>query len=191
MREITKRELATILAALRFHQDENLQGDGDIPDRHLREIATDCGRLKPLSLQEVNRLCENLNVGSTRRPRHKRNRLGLHVIVTVSGGVADVLLKPRGVALAIYDYDVEGADGNGPGVSKDPDGQACCISEWAPSEEIVGCEHWPVVRKAREGRYSRTWKCADCGRSVECSYEDIADVGPPICPDYDLEMHLM
>ena len=64
----------------------------------------------------------------------------LQVIVTVSGGVADVLFKSPGIALALYDYDVEGSDANEPGVSRDPDGQLCCIREWDPSEEIVGSE---------------------------------------------------
>jgi hypothetical protein len=58
---ITRRELATILAALRFHQDENLQGGQRIPDRFIKEIATDGGLFKPLTFQEVSKLCERLN----------------------------------------------------------------------------------------------------------------------------------
>ena len=50
---ITRRELATILAALRFHQDEDLQGTRDIPDQFIKEIATDGGLFKPLSFEEV------------------------------------------------------------------------------------------------------------------------------------------
>ena len=114
----------------------------------------------------------------------------LQVIVTVSGGVADLLLKPTGVAVALYDYDVEGSDENEPGVSKDPDGQLCCVREWEPSEEIVGCKHWPMVRKALQGRYWRTWKCPDCGRKVEWSYEELTEAGSPICTDCDAEMEL-
>ena len=67
----------------------------------------------------------------------------LQVIVTISGGVGDVLFKSQGVALALYDYDVEGSDQNEPGISRDPDGQLCCIREWEPSEEIAGSENWP------------------------------------------------
>jgi hypothetical protein len=59
---ITRRELATILAALRFHQDENLQGSPDIPDQFVKEIATDGGLLKPLTFEEVGKLCERLNL---------------------------------------------------------------------------------------------------------------------------------
>ena len=93
------------------------------------------------------------------------------VIVTVSGGVADVLLKPKGTAVAIYDYDVEGCDENDPAISRDPDSHACCISQWDAPEEVAGCQHWATVQKAREGSYSRTWKCPGCGRTIEHSYE--------------------
>ena len=55
------RELATILAALRFHQDENLQIGPDIPDRAIKDIATDSGSLKPLNFKDVGRLCERIN----------------------------------------------------------------------------------------------------------------------------------
>lgn len=55
------RELATILAALRFHQDENLRAGPDIPDRAIEDIATDGGSLKPLDFKEVTALCERIN----------------------------------------------------------------------------------------------------------------------------------
>ena len=60
---VNKRELATILAALRFHQDENLQGKADIPDQIIKEIATDAGFFRPLNFQEVDELCERINLG--------------------------------------------------------------------------------------------------------------------------------
>jgi len=59
---VSRRELATILAALRFHQAENLQGARDIPDQFIREIATDGGLLKPMTHEEVGKLCEELNI---------------------------------------------------------------------------------------------------------------------------------
>lgn len=55
------RELATVLAALRFHQDENLQGSDDIPDLAIKEIATNSGSLKPLNFKEIGKLCERIN----------------------------------------------------------------------------------------------------------------------------------
>ena len=115
----------------------------------------------------------------------------LQVIVTISGGVGDVLFKSPGVALALYDYDVEGSDENESGVSRDPDGQLCSIREWDPSEEIVGSENWPIIKKAREADYCRAWKCPECGRTIEHSYEALAEVGTPICSDCDIEMEML
>ena len=48
------------------------------------------------------------------------------VIISVSGGAADVLFKPVGVAVTLFDYDVDGVEN----VSKDPDGERCIISHW-------------------------------------------------------------
>ena len=59
---VDRRELATILAALRFHQDENLQNRSEIPDEVIRDIASDGGSLKPLGFNDVNRLCEKINL---------------------------------------------------------------------------------------------------------------------------------
>lgn len=61
--QVSRRELATILAALRFHQDENLQGQNTIPDQMVRDIATDGGFFRPLNYAEVNDLCERINLG--------------------------------------------------------------------------------------------------------------------------------
>ncbi|MCY2929774.1 MAG: hypothetical protein NTV86_09835 [Planctomycetota bacterium] len=66
---INRRELATILAALRYHQDENLQGGQggkSIPDQIIRQIATDGDTLKPLDFQEVDRLCRRLHAGGNK-----------------------------------------------------------------------------------------------------------------------------
>ncbi|MCE9554992.1 MAG: hypothetical protein K8T91_16680 [Planctomycetes bacterium] len=59
--KVNRRELATILAALRFHQDENLQGGGTIPDQVIADIATDGGTRKPLNAKAVDALCQRLN----------------------------------------------------------------------------------------------------------------------------------
>jgi hypothetical protein len=61
---VTRRELATILAALRFHQDENLQGDLGIADKVVSDIATDGGTLEPMDYAEVDDLCQRLNLSS-------------------------------------------------------------------------------------------------------------------------------
>ncbi len=114
----------------------------------------------------------------------------LQVIVTISGGVGDVLFKSPGVALTLYDYDVDGADEKEPGVSRDPDGQLCTIRQWDPADDVAGPENWPIVKNAKEASYCRTWKCPDCGKTVEHSYEALAEVGSPICSDCDTEMEL-
>jgi len=56
-----RRELATILAALRFHQDENLSSGPPIADACIADIARDGGALAPLSAAEIDTLCLRLN----------------------------------------------------------------------------------------------------------------------------------
>ncbi len=59
---VDRRELATILAALRFHQDENLSSSGHgVADAVIADIASDGGLLKPLSAPEIDALCRRLN----------------------------------------------------------------------------------------------------------------------------------
>ena len=62
---VDDRQLATILAALRFHQAENLQSGAEIPDRDIEEIATDAGKLTALDFDEVEILCQSLNTIKT------------------------------------------------------------------------------------------------------------------------------
>ena len=63
--DVDDRQLATILAALRFHQAENLQSGSGIADRAIEEIATDAGRLAALDFDEVESLCRMLNTTRT------------------------------------------------------------------------------------------------------------------------------
>jgi hypothetical protein len=58
---INRSELSTILAALRFHQDENLRNGPDIPDEAIKDIATDSGSLKALNRNGIDQLCEKIN----------------------------------------------------------------------------------------------------------------------------------
>ena len=53
---ISERETATILAALRYWQREGSMSAG-----YERDIETDFDRLKPLSAEEVDALCERIN----------------------------------------------------------------------------------------------------------------------------------
>ena len=58
---LDRRELATILAAQRFHQDENLRSGPHIADVCIADIASDRGTLTPLSAAEIDALCRRLN----------------------------------------------------------------------------------------------------------------------------------
>ena len=116
------------------------------------------------------------------------------VILSVCGGVADVIFKPRGIGVTILDYDVEGADSPDPLLSQDPDGRDCCIQEWPPDKQVAGNRHWPLVKQSlRSARqlFRRQWQCPGCGRKANCSYEDLAIAGTPYCADCDQEMEMV
>lgn len=115
----------------------------------------------------------------------------LTVIGTVSGGVFDVLAKPKGLAVIVYDYDVEGTADAAPNMTRDPDGCLCAVSAWAPLEKIAGNAHWAIVRVALEAEYSCMWHCPDCCRTARVSYEQLAEAGSPLCTDCDREMELL
>ncbi len=38
--------------------------------------------------------------------------------------------------------------------------------------------------------YERAWSCPVCNHSVSCTYEELTQVGTPICPNCDCEMQL-
>jgi len=81
---VDDRELATILAALRFHQAENVQGTDEIPDQAIRQIATDDGRLEALNHEEIDQLCERLNLGAEGSYSQRWHCPHCHSIVTCS-----------------------------------------------------------------------------------------------------------
>jgi hypothetical protein len=111
------------------------------------------------------------------------------VIISVSGGVADIIFKPRGVAVSLFDYDVEGETD----VPRDPDGEPCSIRRWPAPELVLFNEHWPLVKQAPRSirtDCTRKWKCPDCGHIVRCNYEELAEAGSPYCPTCDREMQL-
>lgn len=71
------------------------------------------------------------------------------VIISVSGGVADVVSKPFGVAVTLFDYDVDGVAEN---VSKDPKGKRCIISHWNAGIEVAPLK--PKHKNHEEGKTS-------------------------------------
>jgi hypothetical protein len=54
--DMNKRQQATVLAALRSWQREGLMSS-----RHEHEIASDGATLEPLTREEIDALCEELN----------------------------------------------------------------------------------------------------------------------------------
>ena len=65
---LSNRELATILAALRYWQQDlaNNEDDGPICAVHFNDT------IKPLSVEEIDELCERLNCGPRSKKSHRR-----------------------------------------------------------------------------------------------------------------------
>ncbi len=109
------------------------------------------------------------------------------VIISVSGGVANMVFKPLGVAVTIFDYDVDGVEK----VSKDPNGERCTIGHWPSQRKVIANKHWPIIRQARHDATcccTKQWKCPSCNHIIECSYEQIVEIGTPHCPHCEIEM---
>lgn len=149
--ELTERQRATIVAALRFHLDENLQAADSIADRFIADLASNRGQFASLTRQEIEQLCQRLdstrscppcNKTEASSPQGQQDHIP-HVIIAVSGGVAEVLLKPRGLLVSVYDYDVEGEEGER--ITPDPDGHRCCVSQYPAEERVNAQPTWPIA----------------------------------------------
>ena len=99
---VDDRELATILAALRFHQDENLQRAADIADQAIKEIATNSSSLRHLDFDEVARLCERIN--TCQEARNTSPPLGLTIAPPPKEKAEESLFR------VVYVIDVNAAD---------------------------------------------------------------------------------
>lgn len=102
-----------------------------------------------------------------------------------------MMCKPKGVVVSVFDYDVDGMNPHDSRISRDPDGEACCINEWPAADAVHQDGHWPIVKTAigvAGQRYTRCWKCPECGRTVNCSYDNLAEAGSPFCSECDREM---
>ena len=64
------------------------------------------------------------SIGSETYPR---------IVISVYGGIAEVVQKPEGLEVAIFDYDVQAEDGP---LAKDLNGNPCVVSEYPASEKI-------------------------------------------------------
>ena len=121
-----------------------------------------------------------------------RNPKACRVIVSVRGGVAELLFKPRGVEVSILDYDVDGEDADW--VDRDPGGNPCNIQRHTASEKVVSNPNWPMVRSAIRSLPKparRRWQCPQCDRIVHCTDESLAEAGTPFCADCDRHMELL
>ena len=38
---------------------------------------------------------------------------------------------------------------------------------------------------------TRRWQCPSCNHTIDCSYEQIVEIGTPHCPDCEIEMTLV
>lgn len=93
---ITPRHLATMLAALRYWQREGRWSCGAEQD-----IASDCGKFSPMSPEEIDDLCETLNVSE---PSENQNQaLDLTFVNTVAGKRLPVSFAAA-VALLVRPY---------------------------------------------------------------------------------------
>ena len=109
------------------------------------------------------------------------------VIISVSGGVVDLIFKPTGVAVTLFDYDVDGVEK----VSKDPDDHKCIVGHWDSRRMIISNEHWPIIEQSRHDitcRCTKRWQCPSCNHTYNCSYEQIVEIGTPHCPHCEIEM---
>ena len=115
----------------------------------------------------------------------------VRVILSVSGGVADVLCtSPRGLEVLIFDYDVEGSDPT----DHDPDGNPCTIQDVSAPEKVLTNKHWPMIRTAvrkLNGHTQQRWRCPQCQRTVHANEQSLAEAGTPYCPNCDRDMELV
>jgi len=97
--KFTKKETATVLAALRCFQ-QHMELNGGLPGPDFEEIANDAGRA--LSVDQIDRLCERINCEP-----EPPNR----VFLNVEGGIVQaVIADRRDLRVFIADYDFEGED---------------------------------------------------------------------------------
>jgi hypothetical protein len=93
---VDDRELGTIFAALRGHQQRVCAPD-------LLDVATNGGKHSPMTPQEIDMLCQRLfcdtSILATAR-----------IVVALDGGLVQGVVSDRPIQLFVVDYDVAGAD---------------------------------------------------------------------------------
>jgi hypothetical protein len=131
-REMNKRELATVLAALRHYQSITSTSWGRV-----ESVATDGGSFPAMSFREIDSLCEKLNVPATAAPE---------AVVVIEGGMVSAVITNQKMKVAVVDYDADPLEADS--VAQIPQGKgktagaACFLlaPEVVParSKELVG-----------------------------------------------------
>ena len=93
---VDDRELGTIFAALRGHQQRACPPD-------LLDIATNGGKHSPLAPLEIDMLCQRLFCDALILATAR-------IVVALDGGLVQGVVADRPIQLFVVDYDVEGAD---------------------------------------------------------------------------------
>lgn len=91
-----ERELHTVLSALRYWQRGGARGASE----RIQAIASNGGKCEPLTPEEIDALCERINVSDTPPA----------VVITISGGlVQTITIDGQEINAEIWDYDTDGA----------------------------------------------------------------------------------
>jgi len=110
---LNKREIAHILAALRIAQKQDLNGMA-----HFEEI-------EPLTLEEVDALCEKVNLDSAIRTTE----------IIISEGTVQYVHMDPGIRVVIKDYDVEGRDSDDFDIREDEQGDSYFHQEYLNDDD--------------------------------------------------------
>lgn len=95
-----KRQTATILAALRYYQNSPALGESSGAS-DIADIATDGGTIDPMGRDEIDDLCEQVNIVPER----------VLIVVGCEGGlVQGASSNIEGLSMIVLDYDTEGCD---------------------------------------------------------------------------------
>lgn len=96
------RELATVLAALRFWQEHPADSDACVGEEHSAAIEeiVDSGGVPRLNARQVDELCERLNTGDSAPT----------IVVTFRDGIAEEVEAREPTTILTIDHDTDGAE---------------------------------------------------------------------------------
>jgi hypothetical protein len=122
------RELATLLAALRFWQRQNSKGEPE------RDIATDGGTFDPLSQTEIDMFCERIQWPDT----STLGRIGIALDGGILTGVwTDCEQLSKRVNIYVVDYDVRDEPGSVTLPQDDGSTEQAFVSRWVLEHSVL------------------------------------------------------